>query len=167
MENNKVLSISINGADKVLKSTEQIQQELKNADLILKKMGIPNASIKDVEKFNKELSKIVNIAKLSEKEINDLAKSLKSLSINNSLDKIDKSIKFPETKKAVKEITSSLVQLGSVAIAEGKSAKDAVTEIGNSVAAIAFNLGPYGVAVGAAITVLTPFQNFAIEFTLL
>lgn len=76
MENEKILTIKIDGADKVLKSTEQIQLELANADKILKKMGIPNASVQTIKKFNKELSNVVDMAKLGEKEMDDLAKAI-------------------------------------------------------------------------------------------
>ena len=76
MENEKILTIKIDGADKVLKSTEQIQLELANADKILKKMGIPDANIQTIKKFNKELSNVVDMAKLGEKEMDDLAKAI-------------------------------------------------------------------------------------------
>ena len=88
MENEKVLTINIQGVDKVLKNTQQIQMELSNADKILKKMGIPDASVETVKKFNDALGKTVDMAKLTEKEINDLADAFKDL--QKQQDKIDK-----------------------------------------------------------------------------
>lgn len=88
MEKESVLTINIQGVDKVLKSTEQIQMELSNADKILKKMGIPDANIQTIKKFNDALGKTVDMAKLTEKEIDDLADAFKDL--QKQQDKIDK-----------------------------------------------------------------------------
>jgi hypothetical protein len=78
MEQTKVFTIQINGTETVLKDVNTVQKELVNAGKVLKAMGIPKSSIEDIKKFNKELNKVVDTAKLTEKEIKDLGKAFKN-----------------------------------------------------------------------------------------
>lgn len=154
----KVFSIKIDGTETVIKDTNTINKELSNVEKLLKKIGSDTTSSIAIEKMNLELKKVVDTSKLTAKQIAQLATEFKKMQndTTKSLQSIDKGVKFPETRRAVKEITSNLVQIGATAVAEGKNAKEAVTQIGNSVAAIAANFGAYGVAISAVLTLVTP-----------
>jgi K+/H+ antiporter YhaU regulatory subunit KhtT len=74
----KVFTIKTEGTDIVLKNAAAIKQEFANVNKILNEMGISNATKESVAAFTKELSKIVDIANLTEKEILDIGTAARS-----------------------------------------------------------------------------------------
>jgi hypothetical protein len=133
----KPIKITIDGVEKVLKSTQQIQKE-----------------IKEVQALYKQKNKI----ELSDKEALAVLRNIKkeATETENSLNSIDKNFKFSNFKAAAKTISTELVNIAAVAATSGKSTSENIQAIGGSIAGIASQFGFVGAAAGALITVLTP-----------
>lgn len=105
-----------------------------------------------------------------EDEIRQLREDMKKLQdeadkAGKSLSSIDKGVKFANFKAAMKSISGELVNIATTAATSGKSASENITDIGKSIAGIASNFGPWGAAVGAAITLLTPLISKLFELS--
>lgn len=85
--------------------------------------------------------------------------------VGESSNSIDKLVKFANFRKAIKTISSELVQLGAVAVASGKSTSDNIRDVGSSISSIASQFGIVGAAAGAAITLVTPLVASLFELS--
>jgi len=136
------IKISVQGTDKVIKSMQQIQAENKK---LLDSINAINKT-----KFD-----------ALEREITELKNSLRDLQndaskAKNGIESIDKTVKFASFRQAAKSISTELVNIGAIAVATGKSASENINSIGSSIAGVAANFGPIGIAISATLTVLTP-----------
>lgn len=133
----KPLKITIEGVDKVLKSTQQIQKELNEVKRLAKEKN--NITLNDTQARE--------VLRNLKKEAQDAEASLQS---------IDNNVKFANFKAAMKSISGELVNIATTAATSGKSASENIKDVGNSIAGIASNFGIVGAAAGALITILTP-----------
>lgn len=176
----KELNIEINGVAKVLQHVDSIKDSLSKVQKALENIGAKNINTDAVAKYQKQLQKLEDSVKevreSSKREFEkmqaDYAKSLQDMQkttqkelsdIKNNFEKTGKdveeiggNIKFANFRKAVKSISTELVNIGTAALTSGKSATETINDVGSSIAGIASNFGIFGAAAGAAITIITP-----------
>ena len=132
------IKISIEGVEKSLQSAEQLRKKLD-----------------EIKKIALEKNKITLDDSQAKQVLRDLEKQ--AMATERTLSSIDKNVRFSNFKAAAKTISTELVNISAAAATSGKSTSENISSIGNSIAGIASQFGPYGAAVGAVITVLTPF----------
>ena len=165
----KTLTIELKGVDKSLKSTKALEKEIATITKMLGRLGEAptDENIKKMTQSIKVLEKQVESALMETKELrkafDDAGKAAAQTAKNTA--KINKSINFIEFKRGIREASKEFVQLTTEAFAANKSVAESITDIGSGLGRVAFEFGPIGIAVGAALTVLTPFVAQFFELT--
>lgn len=126
----KPLKITLEGVDKVLQSTAKVQKD-----------------IKEIQRLAKEKNNII----LNDSQALDVLRKLK-----NEADNVDKGMKFSNFKSAMGQVKNAVAATVAAAVIGGKSVTDTVNDIGQGIAGVAASFGPYGVAIGAAVSLVTP-----------
>jgi hypothetical protein len=151
MEELDPIKIVVQGTDKVIKDMKDIDEGSKKA--------LESISSIQKAKFDGLRAEIELLKKAVETLTADAAKS------KDSLESIDKGVKFANLKSAATQIKNSLIEIGKTALLTGKSASENVTSVANSIAGIASQFGPYGVAISFTINLLTPLIAKTLELT--
>lgn len=109
--------------------------------------GVDKA-VKSVEQLQRELQEVRS-------ELNKIKEAGENA--GKSLTNIDKGVRFANLRAAFKEVRAAVVQSVADSVSGGKTMTETVNSVGQSVAGIASSFGLVGVAVGTAVTLMTPF----------
>lgn len=116
MENEKILTIKIDGADLVLKDIQTIKKEIDNTSKLISSMGISVDNQNSVKLFAKELGKVVDIASKTDDEIEQLSLHLKEATMNgvklgDAIKSIPSNLKIDFGNKMIDNAIKGLQQL--------------------------------------------------------